>query len=278
LLKSWLNPKWRIAVFLFAINAAWILAAWSHLDREAWLWITPFALSVNALLLTYDQVLKFKPLEGRALEGADPWGLLKIVNDLAAKHHVHPPKIFVIEQPSAQVFAYAVTSRRGRLFITEGAIKLLTRPELLTVLTYQMLAIRGSQHILNYWMAALLDLFYRAGKAVEKGFSLVFGWSPPLAAYLISPWLGILHLFLISRRDYQRLDRETAQATGHPEVLARALWKMESYAQTRRWDDAWTFAHMCMISPLPHGRVLGLFHIQPNLKNRIQSLIGRYPL
>jgi Zn-dependent protease with chaperone function len=278
LLKAWLNPKWRIVIFLSVLNAAWIFASWNWLTRESWLWITPVALSINALLLTYDQVLRFKSLRGRRLHGHDGWGLLKLVNDLSVKHQVKTPEIYLARQPSAQILAYGKVGGGGRLIITDGTLKLLNAKELEAVLTYQILAIKGSYHVMNYWMGALLDLAYRGGKLLERGFAVIFGWSPPLAAYLISPWLAFLQIFLVSRKDFVKLDRATARVLANPEDLARALWKMESYAQTQPWNDAWTFAHMCMVSPLRRARVLGFFHVQPRLQNRIKSLIGRYPL
>lgn len=278
MLKAWLNPKWRIAIFMLAVNAAWIAACWHWLERAHWLWIAPVALSINAVLLTYDQVLKFKSLRGRRLQGHDGWGLLKMVHQLSEKHQVKAPKVYLAHQPSAQVLAYASIGGPGRLLITDGTLKLLNPQELEAVLTYQILAIKGSYHVMHYWIAALLDLAYRSGKIFERGFALVFGWAPPLAAYLISPWLAVLQIFLVSGNDYTKLDRATAQVIANPEDLARALWKMESYAQTQPWKDAWTFAHMCMVSPLSRPRVLGIFHVQPQLQIRIKSLIGRYPL
>lgn len=278
MLKTWLNPKWRILLFLGLANAAWVFACYAWLERETWLWIAPVALSINMLLLTYDQVLRFRPLRGRRLQGHDGWGLLKSVHELSEKFGVPAPKIFILNQPSAQILAYGKTGRRGRLFVTDGALKLLNAKELEAVLTFQILAMRSNLHVLNYWMGALLDLAYRFGKMIEKGFALVFGWAPPIAAYFLSPWLALLQTFLISRRDYLKLDRQTAEALNSPEPLARALWKMESYAQTRPWAEPWTFAHMCMVSPLRRSRVLGIFHVQPRLQIRIKDLIGRYPL
>jgi hypothetical protein len=270
-LKSWIHPKLRIVVFLGAANAAWLTSAWLWLEHDAWLWITPIALSINFLLLTYDQVLSFTRLETRPLIGQDPWGLLKIVHELSVKFNSPRPEVFLLALPSAQVFCYAKTGRRPRLFITEGAIKLLDRRELTAVLTFQVGVMNSSLSVLNYWLAATLDLFFRAGRALEKAFSFVIGWAPPLSAWFVSPWAWLLQHALMSGADFRRLDRETALKIDHPEDLARALWKMESYAQTRPWSESWVFAHMCMVRPSRLG-------IQPPLKSRIKDLAGRYPL
>ena len=160
-------------------NATWMIAGWLWVERESWLWITPVALSINFLLLTYDQILQFRAITGQPLVGNDPWGLLKIINVLSEEMKIPPPKIFLIASPSAQIFAYAKSRKHTRLFISEGMLSLLSPRQMRAVLTYQMLVIRGSYNILNYWIAAILDLFFRAGLAVEKSFAFIFGWAPP---------------------------------------------------------------------------------------------------
>lgn len=277
-MKTWLNPKVRVFVFLGLVNAAWIAIAMLTLDRPAWLWITPIALSINFLLLTYDQVLTFNKLEGKPLSGQDPWGLLKLVHETSERFQLPTPKTFLLEQPSVQVFSYGRSGRGARLFVTEGALRVLTPGELAAVLTYQMCVLNSSLGMLNYWVGALIDLFYRVGAGLERAFAFVFGWTPRLSAWFVAPWVWLLHRLLLSPRDFERLDRQAASRLDRPEDLARALWKMESYAQTRPWADAWVFSHMCMVSPLALRHVLPAIRIQPPLKRRILGLAGRYPL
>lgn len=255
-----------------------MVASWLWLARESWLWITPIALSINFLLLTYDQVLNFRSLDGQPLVGNDAWGLLKTVNELSEELHVPAPKIFLIKSKSAQIFAYAKTRKQTRLFISEGMLELLTPRQRRAVITYQMIAIRQSYTILNYWAAAVLDLFFRIGRACERAFAFVFGWAPALAAWFISPGLWFLRTTLLGARDFHKLDIETARALDNPEDLAQALWKLESYAQTRPWPEPWIFAHMCMVSPLTSRGSFSLTRVHPTLQTRIKNLVGRYPL
>lgn len=272
-MKSWMNPKWRALTFLILVNLAWIGAAWAWTERSAWLWIMPIALSINFLLLTYDQVLSFSMLESRPLLGQDAWGLLKIVHRLSQRFEIPEPSVHVIVHPSAQVFAYGRSRKRTRLFVTEGVLKLLNAQELEAVLTFEILSIDRELPILNYWVAAILDLKFRFGKMIERALTFVFGWSPALSVWFTRPASWFLHSLLLSRADIQKIDHRAATMIGNPEDLARALWKMESYAHTKPWSESWVFAHMCIVSPLPHW--LGS---QPPLKRRIKGLLGRYPL
>lgn len=278
MLKAWLSPKLRIWIFLLTANAAWMAATWIWVERENWLWITPIALSINFLLLTYDQVLHFRALKGQPLAGNDPWGLLKIVHDLSEELKVAKPQTFLLNNQSAQIFCYAKRRKATRLFVSEGALSLLNQRQLRAVLTFQMLSIRGNFNLLNYWIAAILDMFFRAGRTIEKGFAFVFGWAPPLAAWFLAPWMWFLRATLISSHDFERLDFETARHIDNPEDLAQALWKMEAYAQTKPWPEPWIFAHMCVVSPLSLRRSSGFMRVQPPLQRRIKTLIGRYPL
>ncbi|NJM09991.1 MAG: hypothetical protein HC883_03625 [Bdellovibrionaceae bacterium] len=277
-MKSWMNPKWRVLTFLILINLAWILGSWAWTERETWLWITPIALSINLLLLTYDQVLTFSRLESRPLVGQDPWGILKTVHRLSQRFELPEPQVFLIPHPSAQVFSYARARAQTRLFLTEGAVQLLRPRELEAILTFQLMSMDRSIPLLNYWVGALLDLFYRVGSAFERAFALIFGWAPQLATWFIAPVSWVLHFLLLSSHDFQKLDRRTAAMIDNPEDLARALWKMESYAQTQPWRESWVFAHMCIVSPLDWKNIQNILRVQPPVKRRIKDLLGRYPL
>jgi hypothetical protein len=275
-MKAWVRPKWRVRVFIFLANAAWMAACWFWVERENWLWVTPFALSINFLLLTYDYILHFRSLEGVPVVGHDPWGILKTVKELGEELKVRTPEIYLLHSPSALIFSYA-KGRRSRLYMSDGLLRLLTARQLRAVLTFQMITIRSSYDVLNYWLAAVLDMFFRFGRALERAFGVIFGWSPRLSVWVIRPWMWILHGLFLGHADFRRLDRETARALEKPEDLAEALWKLEAYANTRPWTGSpWVFAHMCMVSPLVTAPAID--RVQPPVESRIKELAGRYPL
>lgn len=278
MLKSLLNPKVRVTLFVVLLNAAWIIAASLWLERSQWLWITPFALSINFLLMAYDQVLTFSHLESEPLRGQDPWGLLKLVHQMSEHFQVREPEIHLLRHPSAHIFAYAKTGRKTRMFVTEGLLDLLNPEELRAVLTFQMVAMQGSFTYLNYWLGAAIDILLRAGRGLEKITGFIFGWSPEIKGYFVGPFIWLFQSFLLGPRDFQNLDQKTALKISHPEDLARALWKMEAYAQTRPWQEPWVFSHMCMVSPLGPKPLFRFLQPQPQLKSRIKRLVGRYPL
>jgi Zn-dependent protease with chaperone function len=259
------------------MNAVWAAFAWVYCDRELWLWIIPFALSINVLLILYDGVFQFPFGNWEPLQGHDPWGVLKIVNEVSEEIKIKRPDVFLIDQPSAQLLCYAKANGvTSRLYITRGAVRLLNPKQLRAALAFQLVAIRSSYNVFNYWMAAILDLLFRIGHALERFFAVLFGWRPPVAAWFICPWMWLVHTLLLGRRDFERLDRETASYLGTPEDLAQALWKMEAYAQTQPWPNPWSFAHMCMVSPMgSQNALVRLARVQPPVKIRINGLTGR---
>ncbi len=276
MLKSWMNPKWRMITFLVLINMAWLAATWAWTEREAWMWITPFALSINFLLLTYDQVLTFSHLTAQPLAGRDAWGILKSVHQQAEKVGVLAPQIFMIDSPSAQIFSYNRSRKHSRLFVTEGALRLLSASELEAAVTYQLVAIKCSMTVLNYWVGAVLDIVYRIGVAMGKATAFIFGWTPGIGAILVKPVLWLFKHLFFSAEDFRRMDSQTVSYLERPEDLARAMWKMDAYAQTQPLANSWIFAHMCLVSPLEWKSVP--LQVQPPLKSRIKNLLGRWQI
>jgi hypothetical protein len=251
---------------------AWVAPTLLWVSRENWLWITPIALSINALLMTYDWLLSFAPVDSRPLEGQDAWGLLKDLHQASEGLALRPPKVMLVQSSSAQIFAYGRSSRSVRLFVSEGFLKLLSPAERQAVLLYQLLAIQRNYPVLNYWLAVTVDLIYRLGLQVERVFAFVFGWNAKIAHFLAAPFMLLAQHLLLSPADFARLDHDTKNMIGNPDDLARALWKLSSYARTQPWTDPWALAHMCIVSPIDW------WPIQPQLNTRIMALVGRYPL
>ena len=273
-----MHPKLRVLLFLVTVNAASLAIAFLTLDRASWFWFTPIALSINVLLFTYDYVLAFTRDLGEPRRGQDAWGFVNMVHDLAAKFEMRPPDVYVIERPAAQAFLYSRFGRRARLIVTTGALELLNPAERHALVAYQLVIARTAVAVINYWLGAAADLVYRGGRAVERAFAFVFGWAPGLAIWSMRPVTWFLHFALLSPADFTRLDQETAARLANPEDLARALWKLEAYAQTQPWADPWVFAHMCMVSPLGINPLTKAMRIQPPVQMRIRHLIGRFPL
>ena len=272
------HPKLRVILFLAAFNLAWLVLAWALLERTAWLWALPIALSINFLWWTYDNVLTFSQLESARLKGQDSWGLLKLVHDLAGRFDIAVPQVYLIDREYAQVFTYSKLGRGARLYFTRGALELLGASELRAAVTYQLCVIQNSNGVLNYWLAAWIDLVWRFGLAVERAVGFVLGWSPRLARLIVAPFLWLLQRLLLRTNDFWKLDRQTSARLPDPTDLARALWKLSAYAETRPWADAWVFAHMCMVSPLGRKPSLAPLTRQPPIEQRILKLAGHYPL
>ena len=273
-----MHPKLRVILFLLLMNVAALACAALTLDRALWFWFTPIALSINVLLFTYDHVLEFTRPAGEPRRGRDEWGLLNLVHELSGTLGVRAPEVYVLERASAQAFIYSRFGGSSRLVITTGALNLLNPTERHALITHQLMMVRTSHAIINYWVGASADLVQRLGRGLERAFAFVFGWSPGLALWILRPVTWFLHFALLSPADFDRLDQATAARLPDPVDLARALWKLEAYAQTQPWADPWVFAHMCPVSPLGINPVTKAFRIQPPIRLRVQRLAGRYPL
>ena len=277
-MKSWLHPKLRVASLVVIANVVALALAAPALDRASWFWFAPIALSINLALLTYGVILDFDRLRGEALRGQDPWGVLKMINDASAAAGIRAPEVFAVERASAQALSYSRFGRRARVVLTTGALNLLNDDERAAVVTHQVLAIRQGLAVVNYWSGAIADLVHRVGRGAERAVAFVIGWTPPIANWLVRPVTYALNFILLSPADFTRLDRATAQALPDGTALARALWKMDAYAQTRPWPEPWTFANMCLVSPIPAGHVWQGLRVQPPIAARIEVLAGRFPI
>jgi len=96
-----------------------------------------------------------------------------------------------------------------------------------------------------------------------------------LAMMIIAPLAASLVQMAISRSREYEADRVGAEIAGDPTALARALEKIEMYAQGRLNLDAErnpATAHMFIINPLSGHGADNLFSTHPATRNRIAKL------
>lgn len=269
----------RSWIFYVSLNVLIVALVWVAADRMGLLWIVPIMLSINLLVLTYGQLLDFSKLEGEEIAGHDRWSLHKIVKAASYKLQIPTPRVFLIPTQTPQALSFARSARHARIYVSEGLLERLTDDESAAILVQQMVALKMQAGVSFYFLGAWTDLLLRAGRAIDLSVSYLIGWKPQISVWPLTPVIWILQRLFIPKDIYLAMDRETAELLQSPEPLARALWKLESYAKTKPMPQSHlVWSHMCAVSPLREKRPWSWLKTQPHMKSRIKSLVGYYPL
>jgi heat shock protein HtpX len=222
---------------------------------------------------------------GRLAEGQDSWGLGEMVRRLSIKARIGIPQLVILDEAAPQAAVVGRNVSKGTLILTEGLIKKLSRAELEAVVAFQIASIRALNTLtysiasflasICFFVTETLDLFVRILIVEKKN---KFSPVTQIFTRASSPIVGFILRFCVRPSFYLAADQIASQLLGDQKDLARALWKLQSYANTTPFHSPLSAAHIFIISPLSEQRWTRLLATQPSSAVRIKKLIGYFPI
>lgn len=208
--------------------------------------------------------------------------LWNLVENLCIASGQPRPHIYLIEDAAPNAFATGRDPEHASIAITTGLIGLLENEELEGVIAHELSHIKNSDTRLMLLAAVLVgsltlmgDLFFRAGLRRRRreggGLVALFG----LVVILLSPIVGQLIKFAISRQREYLADASGSLLTRYPEGLASALEKINAVARpVERVSQA--TAHLWISDPYGgqtlRSRMAQLWSTHPPIEDRIRRL------
>ena len=200
-----------------------------------------------------------------------------IVANLAQRAGLPMPRIAIIPEDTPNAFATGRNPEHAVVAVTEGIMRVLSRPELEAVIGHELGHVKH-RDILIGSLAAVL------AQAIMFLSRMAFWFSPrdeegrsnPLAGIaimILGPIAAILLQMAVSRSREYLADDYSAHLTGRPDMLASALERLESYNQQVPMRDAQpATAHMMIVNPLRGGGLMNLFSTHPPMAARVERL------
>lgn len=214
--------------------------------------------------------------------------LHRLVAELAANANMPKPKVYVIPSDVPNAFATGRNPANGAVAVTQGIMRLLSRDELAGVIAHELAHIKNYDTLISsiaatvagaismlaemaFWSSLFGGGDEEGGPGIAGGFLMMI--MAPIAAMLIQ--------MAISRSREFVADESGAKILGDPLPLARALGKIEAYAQQAMAAPQQAAqsavnpgtAHLYIINPLSGGSALGgLFRTHPPTEERIARL------
>ena len=227
-----------------------------------------------------------------AMSGAQPISrdqaprLYAIVERLAGKANLPPPRICLIPQDAPNAFATGRNPSHAVVAVTRGLLDICNDEEVEGVLAHELGHVQNRDILISAVVATIAGAITMIARMAWWAEMFGFGGGrsddrrggalSALAMMILAPVAALLIQLAISRsREYQA-DATGAQITGNPYGLARALAKIEQWSKRIPLNVSPSMSHMFICQPLSAGRMLvGLFSTHPPTRKRIERLIGR---
>lgn len=288
-----LSRSMRVWIVMSLLSLALIIGGYTLQTRNGLLAGFFLAISLNSLVLFYSDIRLFSLFAAKELEGRDAFGILRTTRELSHALGMRRPQVHWIESNCVIAFSAGLLPSRTSIFISSGLVQKLTAEEVRAVIALELVRIK-EEHTASATAASALagviaitaeqldrlitlQFFKRNRKSEEADHRAPASLSLGPFGYLLSPLSALIVRASVLRRDYWSTDQAAASLIGDRESLARALWKLASYAHTRPYRFCLAEAHLFTVSPLDGRSNFHFVSAQPTAKSRVLALAAHYP-
>ena len=242
------------------------------------------AAGTNIFSYFFSDTLVLKRYNAIPVDESNAHGLYEILSRLTQKANLPMPKIYIIPEEVPNAFATGRNPSHAAVAVTEGLLKILNENEIEGVLAHELSHVRhydiltGSIAAILAGAIAMLANFAKVGSiAGQSGGSRRGGGNAivMLALAILMPIAATIIQMAISREREYKADKGAAYLTGHPEWLASALRKLESYSNSYVMQNvSEQSAHMFIVNPFGSltDKLGVLFRTHPSTSDRIAEL------
>ncbi|ERJ26108.1 zinc metalloprotease HtpX [Campylobacter concisus] len=242
------------------------------------------AAGTNIFSYFFSDTIVLKRYNAIPVDESNAHGLYEIISRLTQKANLPMPKIYIIPEEVPNAFATGRNPSHAAVAVTEGLLKILNENEIEGVLAHELSHVRhydiltGSIAAILAGAIAMLANFVKVGGIAGQSNGSRRGGGNAivmLALAILMPIAATIIQMAISREREYKADKGAAYLTGHPEWLASALRKLESYSNSYVMQNASEqSAHMFIVNPFGSltNKLGVLFRTHPSTSDRIAEL------
>ena len=234
-------------------------------------------LAMNGISYFFSDKIVLASYGARIVTQAEAPELYAVVANLAQRAGLPTPRIAVISDDTPNAFATGRDPEHAVVAVTEGIMRILSRPELEAVIGHELGHVKHRDILIGSLAAVLAQaIMFLSRMALWFSPRDDEGRSNPLAGIaimILGPLAAIMLQMALSRSREYLADDYSAHLTGRPDMLASALERLHAYNQQAPMQAAQpATAHMMIVNPLSGGGLMNLFSTHPPMAARVERL------
>lgn len=272
----------KTAVLMAAITALFMAIGSVLGGRQGMMLALIVALGMNFFSYWFSDKLVLKMYNAKEVDESSAPQFYRMVQELAQRAHLPPPKVYLIEEDAPNAFATGRNPDHAAVAATTGILRVLSQSELRGVMAHELAHVRHRDILISTISATMAGAI-----SMLANFAMFFGGrnsegrsTNPIVGVLVmllAPIAAGLIQMAISRAREFEADRGGAEISGDPRALASALQKIQQYAKgipLAPADRHPETAQMMIINPLSGGGLRGLFSTHPSTEERVERLLA----
>ncbi|KYG65678.1 heat-shock protein [Bdellovibrio bacteriovorus] len=269
-----LNNNTKVWIFILSSSFALLILGYQLGERLGLFVGFLLALALNFFVFFYGESRVLAKLDARRVKGQDSWGLLEKVQRLSEKLNMPTPAVYVTPHAAVNAFCVGHSWKRGSLGFTAGLLKSLNNEELEAVVAHQLCHIRR----LDTFAFSVSSTIGNSVVGMGQFFDSFMPYKLKLFMPMLSPVGWVIIKTVVGEKSFFENDLMAADLLESRLLLGEVLWRMEGLAQTMPLEIPACTSHLFMVNPEGFQQKNLFLKSHPSIENRIQKLMGYYPI
>lgn len=238
------------------------------------------ALTFHTLIFFWGEGLLLRNFTLVPLKGKDPWGLNNRLDKWSADLKTEKPQLYILKGSLPTAFSFELPWKRPLITLSEALLKNMSQEEVEMVLAHQLCQLQHRRTLRFAVLSLIANTLSQLAVRLDKFWipNFVFGQKQRPFLTLLSPLIYLLIRFSHSSLDQYASDQNAAQLIGSREKLGRLLWKLEGWALTHPIDVPPATSQLFIVNPERIKLKNHLLQFHPATRDRLEKLVGSYPL
>ncbi|HEX9146085.1 MAG TPA: zinc metalloprotease HtpX, partial [Candidatus Binatia bacterium] len=260
----------KTLVLLATLSAIFVLVGGALGGQSGLVMGLAFAGLTNFAAYWWSDKLVLRMHGAREVGAHEAPDLHRMVQELAQRADMPIPKVYIIPEEAPNAFATGRNPEHAAVAVTQGALRILDREELNSVLAHELAHVKNHDTLIMTVAATLAGALSMVANMAIWGTMLggsradnEENGSHPVASLvgvLMAPIAASLIQMAISRSREFMADATGARFSGRPLALASALRKIEAWnREVPMSTGSPASAHMFIINPFSGGGIARLF-------------------
>ena len=238
-----------------------------------------FALGMNFFSYFFSDKIALAVYRAKPVTEEEAPELYAIVKTLCERADLPMPRIYIIPQSSPNAFATGRSPKNAAVAVTQGALELLTREELMGVLGHELGHVRHRDILISTIASTIAGAIMFLADMIK--WSAIFGGLSGdddehpiilIAMAIVAPFAAMLIQLAISRAREYEADKAGAIYSGNPLYLASALEKLDTYTKQIPFKGSPATENLFIVNPFSAKGLMTLFSTHPPIEERIKRL------
>ncbi len=238
-----------------------------------------FALGMNFFSYFFSDKIALAMYRAKLVSQEEAPEIYAIVKTLCERANLPMPRIYIIPQAAPNAFATGRDPKHAAVAVTQGALELLTREELMGVLGHELGHIKHRDILISTIASTIAGAIMFLADMIR--WAAIFGGLSGdddehpiilIAMAIVAPFAAMLIQLAISRAREYEADRAGAIYSGNPLYLASALEKLDAYAKQIPFRGNPATENLFIVNPFSAKGLMTLFSTHPPIEERIRRL------